>query len=193
MGTDIIGLIEFKERGKIKWRKLKNVGRLLDRNYDSFGCLFGVRNSCNFKPISYRRGVPDDCCDDAIEYKDNRKDIGFHDQTYITLEEINNINWEEETEDYDERLSYFEKNENGIYKYKSKSFINPDLWSGKERDLLEKEKKFEKGNYKFEYQKFKRKDVISNDWLEVFELMRKYANEYDIDPKEIRLIVAFWD
>ena len=58
MGTDICGWVEVKY-GNMWWPIIK-IDYLVNRNYDIFGCLFGVRNYANFKPIAPDRGLPED-------------------------------------------------------------------------------------------------------------------------------------
>jgi hypothetical protein len=37
---------------------IHNVGFLVGRDYDTFGCLFGARNHANFIPLAAERGIP---------------------------------------------------------------------------------------------------------------------------------------
>jgi hypothetical protein len=56
MGIDIHGWVE--KNSDEEWFAVMNVERILVRNYDIFGCLFGVMNYASFVPIAQERGVP---------------------------------------------------------------------------------------------------------------------------------------
>ena len=61
MGTDIAGWIEVNvspEDNEGLWLAIVDLGLLLERSYDLFGCLFGVRNYARFRPLFADRGLP---------------------------------------------------------------------------------------------------------------------------------------
>jgi hypothetical protein len=60
MGTDINGWVEvqaFPEFPDDPWVAVVDIGMLLGRDYDLFGCLFGVMNFAHFRPIVPLRGL----------------------------------------------------------------------------------------------------------------------------------------
>ncbi|SDT81697.1 hypothetical protein SAMN05216371_6776 [Streptomyces sp. TLI_053] len=64
MGTDITGYLEYRapqddqEPVRHASHDLHSLG--VGRDYDAFGCLFGVRNYANFRPLAAGRGLPAD-------------------------------------------------------------------------------------------------------------------------------------
>jgi hypothetical protein len=68
MGVDIDGWVEVRRvprdhrpwHGPAAWIAVIAIGGLLDRNYDMFGCLFGVQNPSHFVPVAPSRGFPSD-------------------------------------------------------------------------------------------------------------------------------------
>ncbi|HLV98878.1 MAG TPA: hypothetical protein VKT82_09400 [Ktedonobacterales bacterium] len=123
MGTDIFGWVECKwewqEDGE-PWNAAINVGLLVDRSYDAFGCLFGVRNYAGFRPIAADRGVPADA---SAEFKASvtRFPKEVRSSSWITWPEIKAIDWEEDAEEPDERLHTYVRNEQGELVLKGKS------------------------------------------------------------------------
>lgn len=60
MGTDISGFLEYRapqDDQEPLWYSAHGLSSLNDnvRNYDAFGCLFGVRNYANFLPLAAGR------------------------------------------------------------------------------------------------------------------------------------------
>ncbi|MFE7237713.1 hypothetical protein [Streptomyces sp. NPDC057580] len=67
MGTDIYGFIECRaswhEKGE-PWSAAVDFDLLyMGRSYDAFGCLLGVRNRADFRPLAADRGLPEHVCD----------------------------------------------------------------------------------------------------------------------------------
>ncbi len=115
MSTSIYGYVEIKiyNSGLDDWFSIINVGIAMPGNYDIFGCLFGVRNLANFKPLFPSRGFPIDCSEEIInEYKSEEC---YHDITWCTYEELKNIDYSELSLAPDERIMV----ERGIKRYPS--------------------------------------------------------------------------
>src|SRR5450755_2279415 len=60
MGTDITGYIEVKFEWNEYWQAAIDLFWLYEGQYDSFACLFGVRNYAGFRPLAQDRGLPFD-------------------------------------------------------------------------------------------------------------------------------------
>jgi hypothetical protein len=62
MGTDISGFLEYRapqDDQEPTWYTAHDLSSLYGgRHYDAFGCLFGVRNYANFRPLAACRGLP---------------------------------------------------------------------------------------------------------------------------------------
>ena len=92
MGTDIHGYIECytKETTPGSWIPIMDLYPLFPgRDYDSFACLFGVRNFARFRPIAEDRGLPDDVTEKVRE--EFPVEDGYHSYTWITYREIQAI------------------------------------------------------------------------------------------------------
>jgi len=181
MGCDIHGIVEYKENNI--WKTKYNVGNEVGRNYDIFGCLFGVRNNCGFNPIAEGRGLPEDMNE---ELKTKAHDSDYHSHTYINLEEIENINWDEEGETEDSRIHQYER-KNGKLEMCCK-FGRSRRLDGHMEELNEKGE-IELDGFIFKLEKVKRKDALSGAWKELIENMKKLGQTYG--KENVRMIVWF--
>ena len=119
MGCDIHCYVEIKHKGKTHnyWRKVGDIFPYeyydknsfpdkynnefndepeIGRNYDLFSIFAGVRNGTwgeRVIPISEPRGLPKDVSDEIKEKSDKMGEDG-HSHSYLTLEEIENYDWE---------------------------------------------------------------------------------------------------
>ena len=88
MGTDVQGYIEINtcnESGEDLWFNVIDIGIVVERNYEMFGKLFGVRAVSNAEVLAASRGLP--------EGTPNRKELGTNEerivnQSWATWKEI---------------------------------------------------------------------------------------------------------
>lgn len=98
MGCDIHELVE---------RKSPTYGWInsgcpdLNRDYELFSVLAGIRNSYNLKPISEPRGLPEDVCSE-MKYNSEHWDSDGHSHSYVTLKELKEFDLNQEF--HDDRL-----------------------------------------------------------------------------------------
>jgi hypothetical protein len=107
-----------QETGESRWyRDRVKVTWFDDRNYNLFAILAGVRNNFDFEPISEPRGLPNDLSAEVrklVEYGDEEEDaldaeviaeeaeddndvsLGDHSQSWLTLRELLDCNWDRE-------------------------------------------------------------------------------------------------
>jgi hypothetical protein len=116
MGTDITGWIEAKrpydETGE--WQLVLDLSWLYDnRDYDAFGCFFGIKNYAQFRPIAAERGLPSDASQLVKQYA-SAESNGVFGHTWMSWQEIKQIDWEEQSEHPDERIHRYERNEQGV-------------------------------------------------------------------------------
>lgn len=113
MGCDIHGYVEVDKRhnrdDESWWKPAGNLFAFVGRSYDSFGCLFGVRNYSRFDPVAPDRGIPEDASREAREDYESWG-VDAHSASYLTFEEILNIDWEETAESPDSRYSILDEN-----------------------------------------------------------------------------------
>ena len=100
MGADIHGCVEFREAALDRhfdeedWYSVVDAGIILDRDYSLFGSLFGVRNYTDFAPVAAGRGLPPHVSD---EVRGHAECEGHHSDTWVTWDELQAVDWEEET------------------------------------------------------------------------------------------------
>jgi len=96
MGTGIHGWVERKYfTNPDSWRRVLDISAIVERDYPLFARLFGVNNSLNFPSVAPNRGLPNDV-DERIKDEYDAIQPDYHSPSYITWEEIEQINWEEE-------------------------------------------------------------------------------------------------
>ncbi|MFF5007619.1 hypothetical protein ACFY3G_32910 [Streptomyces phaeochromogenes] len=105
MSTDVSGMIECRPWARIwgeededaVWHAAIDLFLLNTGNaYDALACLFGVRNSFGFRPLTEDRGLPDDASDglrDAFNASGGTQDT--HGTTWISSAELATANWDE--------------------------------------------------------------------------------------------------
>ncbi len=61
MGTDVHGYLEYNTiefSDEDSWVKMMDIGLIVERDYDVFAVLFGVRLKEGITPIAFDRGIP---------------------------------------------------------------------------------------------------------------------------------------
>lgn len=121
MGQDIHGWVEIRPGGKgCAWKGIIDAGRLLVRNYDATGFLFGKKTGRTYNPPSDKdpvagiKGLPSDISFRTKEellkssnpefkqkLKNNELDelnygnFDFHSFTWISQKELNKVDWQD--------------------------------------------------------------------------------------------------
>lgn len=217
IGCDIHGVVEIDWRGKYRdegeevdeedrrWMTfIDNVGMWLGRSYDTFGMLFGVRNYANFDPIAAKRGLPENISDnlqEEVDYYDERGLLGgidFHSASYITFDEIEEIEWDEEAENADSRVHVYDDDGNFLHKASYVGSLTDEERKRIEKgetvtktmehgDPLSGVEQGDKTHYKLE--KITRQEALSGAWERLFDTLRDFAEVYG--EENIRLVVWF--
>ncbi|MEU6411027.1 hypothetical protein [Microbispora sp. NPDC046933] len=101
MGTDIYGYIEARHPSADEdwydwdaWAVSMPLYPLYDgRDYESFGCLFGVRNRLGWTPVAAGRGLPADASKPVrTDYEESvRIDAAIHGCTWVTWAELRDL------------------------------------------------------------------------------------------------------
>ncbi|MFJ8434667.1 hypothetical protein ACIQ9P_25545 [Kitasatospora sp. NPDC094019] len=205
MGTDISGYLEHRapQDGREPiWYASYDLGSLgVDRDYDAFGCLFGVRNYANFRPLAAARGLPADTSAavsarlaQLIEwYGEN----GFHSITWITWAEVKAVDWDEPAEKPDRRLHEFRRTPEGLG-LTGKSGVSPafakavGLRPGEVREWPEGTE-WLIGDTLYRSVIIRRRDAVSGtgQWQPVWDAMKGLAAQHGDD--NVRLVVWFDD
>ncbi len=204
MGIDINGWVEAKlpfyeqpplvegDDWKLEedvWKPVLDLFWLYDvRDYDSFGCFFGVRNYAQFRPIAPERGLPVDVS--AQVKKDAERSDGAFGQTWISWDEIKQIDWDEESVHVDERIHRYERNQQGELIPKGKALIEHEFAErvGYDQRIGDQEQEWDLGDVVYRRERMKRKDIKAN-WNELFHFLATLAARYGDEC--VRLVVWF--
>lgn len=111
MGADIHGFIECRARWtdpEGAWSAAVDLDLLyLGRNYDAFGCLFGVRNHAGFVPLAAERGLPESLSE-AARTDFDEWGATAHSPSWIGWNELKCVDWDELSETTDRRIHEYE-------------------------------------------------------------------------------------
>jgi hypothetical protein len=109
------------------WRSAVDIAALrLPRDYDAFGCLFGVTNYAHFRPVAAERGLPTDASDDVVAAHAAAGRHAFG-ATWLSWPEVEAIDWDEPAEYPDSRIHRFSDGPDGTLVFAGKSSWNSDL------------------------------------------------------------------
>ncbi|WP_052890913.1 hypothetical protein [Thermogemmatispora carboxidivorans] len=203
MGVDITGWIECRqffilESETTPWEPAIRLGFLFhDRNYDAFGCLFGVKNYANFRPVAEGRGLPTDVSPEVRAAYERWGDEIFG-ASWITWAEIKAIDWEEPAELPDARIHCYRRAEDGSLVYEGKSAWDRDFAEVVGHSLIEgifgactwpEGQEWEIGGKVYRSVRLRRKDARAS-WKATFSVMEALASNYGDDG--VRMIVWFY-
>jgi hypothetical protein len=199
VGTDIHGVIEYRRAspsaGHGPWKQAIDLDALNDtRNYDAFGCLFGVRNFANFRPVAADRGLPDDATGFTISRMARWEYFGA---TWIGWPEIEVIDWDEPAELPDSRIHEYERQADGSLAWRSKSGVNPRFAKASgtstkgqgEGKTWPEGAEWIDGNTVYRSERLRRSQAVTQEWEPVWAVMRALASVHGDD--NVRLIVWF--
>lgn len=205
MGTDIVGWVEVATQLNRRlggWTAAVALEPLMDagRAYDMLGCLFGVANYANFRPLAPRRGLPGDLSPLARQEYDRQVQGQERSlpATWIGWSEILAADWDEPAEQPDDRLHAYRRQADGHLVYDGKALWSldaervtglspqararlPRYWSeGQEwaaEDLV------------FRAVRLRRREARTPAWERVFAIMGLLAEAFGAE--QVRLVVWF--
>ncbi len=192
MGTDISGWIEAKISSiKTKeWQPIVDLFWLYgNRDYDAFGCFFGVRNYAHFRPVAEGRGFPQDVSErvkqEATQYGDD-----IFGSTWMNWNDIKQLDWEEKSENIDERIHRYVRNEQGELHFEGKGLWEREFAErvGYNQCIKDQEQEWDLGDVVYRREYMKRKDV-KGSWEVVFTVLEQLARRYG--DEHVRLVVWF--
>ncbi|MCX4818546.1 hypothetical protein OG883_01205 [Streptomyces sp. NBC_01142] len=209
MGTDINGFVEFRagraDMGErdVVWRAAVDLDRLNDtRNYDAFGCLFGVRNFANFRPLAAERGRPVDASEEVRAELDRLAlwPDQLYGTTWITWAELKAVDWDEPAERPDSRIHQYRQTPDG------RRFVGKAGWDARFAQALNLSQRPSDprptwpegtewliGDTLYRSETLRRRDAVGEDgeWKPVWDAMEKLASQHGDD--HVRLVVWFDD
>lgn len=185
MGVDIDGWIEVRDKplddffSEITWFGVIQVGVLLHRNTNAFGCLFGVRNPSGFVPIAAHRGLPPDASDRVRgEIKEPDE---YHSHTWVTWSELQQVDWDESV--INAFINTYRKGEDGAW-------INDGGYIPREPIEYIEGKAWEEKGRLHKIERLTRAEAIQKGAFGlVFDLMKRLSEDFGDDY--VRLVVWF--
>ena len=204
MGTDISGVIECRPvfgypsqyASRKGWEFAIDLGQLYDtRDYDSFGCLFGVMNFAGFEPVAAERGFPEDMAQRTADLA-TRRACAF--PTWVNWAEIAAVDWSEPATRPDSRIHEYTRNEAGEWRMRGKAGQSPQFarlvgmtpveaaatsWPDGSQWL--------DGDVRYRAETLTRAEAVQPDgaWQPVWSVMETLAGLHG--PDHVRLVVWF--
>jgi hypothetical protein len=203
MGIDAYGWVEVKN-GFGWWLPVVQAWPLLDRSRNLFGSLFWSDNRTNFKPIVPERGLPDDCSTQvktefaelATNCNEESPEV-YYSCTWITLREIQAIDWEEEAPVEPYHIWVVERGEEGRIQtheevYQRSQLLQKFALSEEALDAAWKSGQkwvVDGKQYQILRPLDKRKEALTAGWQTLFKVMEVLAQQYG--AYGVRLVVWF--
>ena len=207
MGMDISGFVECRawhlhEDGEdVVWQAAIDLFFLnITRNYDAFGCLFGMRNYANFKPLAPERGLPADASETVRAELDGLAQ--WPDQAYgttwITWAELKAVDWDEPAEQADCRIHRYQQTADGL------RFIGKAAWDSRFTQAVglpepvpgqamacPEGSEWLIGDTFYRAERIRRRDAVPKDgaWKPVWSVMEALASQSG--DENVRLVVWF--
>lgn len=185
MGCDIHGWIEVRKYNWSEdWDACMDIQSIVGRNYRMFGALFDVRNYDQFNSTAPDRGLPADVSDEvkaAYEHWEN----DAHSASWITLQEIKNINWDECGESPSERIDAYKEGSDQPFMsfYSSSDFTADEYRLLDAGETVTKHSGMHQCTLTYKRNVKKKADAKSSDWDLVFSIMEQLQAYYDEDVK----------
>lgn len=198
MGTDISGVVECRvgqTDADRSWQIAADASlRTVGRDYDAFGCLFGVRNYANFTPLAAGRGLPDDVSEPVrAEIEQLAASDPVFGTTWISWAELAAVDWDEKAPEPDGRLHQYRQTDDGL------TFIGKSAWSRDFADAVGYEfadvwpegSEWLVGDVLYRAQSLRRSDAVPADggWQPVWDAMERLAAVHG--EHNVRLVVWF--
>lgn len=194
MGTDISGVIECRRDGG--WHAVTELRELYgNRDYDAFGCLFGIQNFARFDPVADDRGWPPDSSP-GVPPEEERHD--YFGATWITWADVAAVDWDELALEPDSRVHRYQRQPDGTLRYAGKGRYDKAFADHVGMSLVEalanpparsERSEWEIGDAVYRVVRLRRRDAVGRDWDPVWDAMRGLAAEHRAD--DVRLVVWF--
>ncbi|MFE0459236.1 hypothetical protein ACFW1A_08225 [Kitasatospora sp. NPDC058965] len=198
MGTDISGFVEYRAGGGERpWRPAIGLGALYaERDYDAFGCLFGVRNYAGFRPLAGYRGLPADVSEPVrAEYAEAERYGGILGASWIGWAELGATDWSEPAESVDSRIHEYRRTAEGLVP------VGKSAWSARFAELVGLDlgesadwpegSEWHDGDLVYRAERLTRRDAVPADgaWQPVWLVLEALARVHG--EQNARLVVWF--
>ncbi|MEV6327625.1 hypothetical protein [Streptomyces sp. NPDC051909] len=189
MGADIHGFVECRstyrtlDDDEASWHAAIDLDLLYGgRDYDAFGCLFGVRNHAGFRPLAEHRGLPADAAPETrAAFEEWGRD--GHDPSWIGWPELTRVDWSEPAERPEERAHRYRRGPDGDWVLVGRVF--PDRSDRAEGESWEWDGEL------FRMERMTRREAVPADgeWRPVWTTMGALAEVHG--EENVRLVVWF--
>ncbi len=195
MGTDLHGLIEVRAAPEFtSWAAVGDLAKILGhtRDYDLFGCLFGVRNYANFAPLFAGRGLPHDLSAGGKaalvdEFAEPDDPDWWHSETWCTFAELSRIDRSASARSHDQRVHEFEIVD-GKEVWRRKASWSARFVADRVGNELHLADRAQVGNRVYRRVVMTRREIIPR-LAPAMDFMRPLANEHGAD--NVRLVAWF--
>ncbi len=182
-GADLDGSVEFRQESF--WYAAINAGLFLIKNYDLFGCLFGVANMAGFRPLFAGRGLPTDSSDDILKAAASSSAFGH---SWASLPELQAVDWTEEATRPDARIAEYEVGEDGSLTFLGKA--DASSYSSEIAQAVSQSGSAVFGHRLFRREVLRRSDAIKGqDYATLLALMEVLGRRFGAE--NVRLVVYF--
>lgn len=183
----IHGVVEFFVGDE--WYEVVNVGVLLLRHCDLYGCLFGVDNYGGFVPLFEGRGMPKDCSFTLTE-RTSELDDSESRASWVLWQELKEVDWSELAPVRDERITEFAAGEDGGEVRVTKGLDYREFGWVEAALARDPSAEIRVGHRIFRRVFLRRSDAIEGtDFPLVMKLMECLAERFGVDG--VRLVVWF--
>ncbi|MEU0271975.1 hypothetical protein [Streptomyces sp. NPDC006307] len=205
MGTDIHGFIEChrdyrNHEADSFWHATIDVDHLkVPRNYDAFGCLFGVRDNGQFRPVAPVRGLPADA---SNRVREGQETTAGRSASWVGWSEIKRVDWDEESAWHDAYVHEYSRDPRGGWQFLQRHYSTPQRFidlCGQPAHLARRPdehfpegSQWVDGDVLYRVERLRRRDAVPDDeWGPVWTVMRTLADLHGDD--NVRLVVWFDD
>lgn len=178
--TDIHGVVEAYDGDT--WFPIMNVRPLLSRNYGVFGSLFGICNYDAFEPIAYGKGLPEDVS--YFTKNSWNSSTMFHSPTFITYEEIREIDWKEKA-----KMSSALRQRCDSCGTLETTTTDMSVFNTEEIQKICSGENVKKDDVTYSGIIPTRGERLTKDWKDLFAIMRCLSDRYG--DNKVRLVVWF--
>lgn len=196
MGCDIHGQVEVREHEDASWWGTAQLLGVVGRDYDTFGCLFGVRGTHWTNSAFGKRGLPDGL---AINTRRRLREgdglegesVACHSRSYFTVSELRDVDWSETAANRDWRYSVLDEDlEPTGHKFGWSSGW-AEIINENEEALAEGEAvPNEDGTRYVKRIRNTRREALSGAWeWFLFDLLETYADRFGAE--NVRVVVWF--
>ncbi|MFE0631337.1 hypothetical protein ACFW3D_30820 [Streptomyces sp. NPDC058864] len=205
MGKDIRGFVEchrdYRDHEEDSfWHATIALDHLkVPRNYDAFGCLFGVCDNEQFLPIAPLRGLPVDA---SNRVRAGQEATAGRSAGWVSWAEIKRVDWDEESARPDDRIHEYFREPQGDWQFAQRHVSAPrrfiDLCgqpahiAARPGEHFPAGSQWVDGDRMFRVDRLRRRDAVPDDeWGPVWTVMRTLADLHGDD--DVRLVVWFDD